>query len=127
VYFHNATKKEIAAFYQPAISELQSELDEVQQAFREKKLEYDQYEKKRLYLANKKKQLERDAGSLAIARDSLRKIEFSGGKLNPRFEESVYTDADSTPFGHSAHADPDTCSTAIRTGSRSAATQGLHC
>ena len=35
--------------------------------------------------------------------------------------------ADSTPFGHSAHADPDTCSTAIRTGSRSAATQGVHC
>ncbi|MCS9403575.1 hypothetical protein N1E68_19665, partial [Pseudomonas aeruginosa] len=25
--------------------------------------------------------------------------------------------ADSTPFGHSAHADPDTCSTLIRTGS----------
>ncbi|MGP8720942.1 hypothetical protein ACT028_20865, partial [Pseudomonas aeruginosa] len=24
--------------------------------------------------------------------------------------------ADSTPFGHSAHADPDTCSTLIRTG-----------
>ena len=35
--------------------------------------------------------------------------------------------ADSTPFGHSAHADPDTCSTIIRTGSRSAATQGWHC
>ncbi|MFN9584959.1 MAG: PAS domain-containing protein [Pseudomonadaceae bacterium] len=35
--------------------------------------------------------------------------------------------ADSTPFGHSAHADPDTCSTIIRTGSRSAATPGLHC
>ena len=35
--------------------------------------------------------------------------------------------ADSTPFGHSAHADPDTCSTLIRTGSRSAATQGWHC
>jgi len=39
----------------------------------------------------------------------------------------VVNDADSTPFGHSAHADPDTCSTIIRTGSRSAATQGLHC
>ncbi len=35
--------------------------------------------------------------------------------------------ADSTPFGHSAHADPDTCSTIIRTGSRSAATQRWHC
>ncbi|MCC0375753.1 nuclease-related domain-containing DEAD/DEAH box helicase [Pseudomonas aeruginosa] len=92
VYFHNVTKKEIAAFYQPAISELQSELGEVQQAFREKKLGYDQYEKKRLYLANKKKQIDRDVGSLAIARDSLKKIEFSGGKQNPRFEESVYTE-----------------------------------
>lgn len=38
-----------------------------------------------------------------------------------------YQTADSTPFGHSAHADPDTCSTIIRTGSRSAATQGWHC
>jgi 23S rRNA (guanine745-N1)-methyltransferase len=35
--------------------------------------------------------------------------------------------ADSMPFGHSAHAHPDTCSTIIRTGSRSAATQGWHC
>ena len=35
--------------------------------------------------------------------------------------------ADSTPFGHSAHTDPDTYSTIIRTGSRSAATQGWHC
>ncbi|SUD59711.1 beta-lactamase domain-containing protein [Ectopseudomonas oleovorans] len=40
---------------------------------------------------------------------------------------SRFTAADSTPFGHSAHADPDTCSTLIRTGSRSAATQGWHC
>jgi hypothetical protein len=31
--------------------------------------------------------------------------------------------ADSTPFGHSAHEHPDTRSTLIRTGSRSAATQ----
>ncbi|MFH7879167.1 hypothetical protein PN353_028020, partial [Pseudomonas aeruginosa] len=29
----------------------------------------------------------------------------------------AYLGADSTPFGHSAHADPDTCSTIIRTGS----------
>jgi len=92
VYFHNATKNQIAEFYQPAINELRSELDEIQQAFRARKVGHEQYENKRLYLTNKKKQLERDAGSLAIARDSLRKIEFSGGKLNPRFEESVYTE-----------------------------------
>ncbi|EKT4495429.1 MULTISPECIES: nuclease-related domain-containing DEAD/DEAH box helicase [Pseudomonas] len=92
VYFHNATKNEIAAFYEPAMRELRSELDEVQQAFREKKIGYEQYEKKRLYLSNKKKQLERDLGSLAITRDSLKRIAFSGGKQNPQFEEGVYAE-----------------------------------
>ena len=48
--------------------------------------------------------------------------------FSPKSERSPEdADADSTPFGHSAHADPDTCSTLIRTGSRSAATQGWHC
>ena len=55
-----------------------------------------------------------------------------GGQLasaiegEPSFEGDSLS-ADSTPFGHSAHADPDTCSTIMRTGSRSAATQGWHC
>jgi hypothetical protein len=77
VYFHNATKNQIAEFYEPAINELRSELDEIQQAFRERKVGHEQYENKRLYLANKKKQLERDAGSLAIARDSLPRCQAS--------------------------------------------------
>ncbi len=46
-----------------------------------------------------------------------------GGALG----DALGTAADSMPFGHSAHAHPDTCSTIIRTGSRSAATQGWHC
>ncbi|UNO19196.1 AAA family ATPase [Pseudomonas aeruginosa] len=92
VYFHNATKNEIAAFYEPAMRELRSELDELQQAFREKKVGYEQYEKKRLYLSNKKKQLERDLSSLAITRDSLKRIAFSGGKQNPQFEDGVYAE-----------------------------------
>jgi hypothetical protein len=52
----------------------------------------------------------------------------SGGDGAPLpLNEQLANLADSTPFGHSAHADPDTCSTIIRTGSRSAATQGWHC
>jgi hypothetical protein len=92
VYFHNATRNTIAAFYEPAIRELRSELDENQQAFREQKVGYEPYEKKRIYLANKKKQLERDVGIVAITRDSLKKITFAGGKHNPQFEEDVYTE-----------------------------------
>ncbi len=63
-------------------------------------------------------------------------VESAGLKMADLFPEGLSLEvrqeyqrrsADSTPFGHSAHADPDTCSTIIRTGSRSAATQGLHC
>ena len=109
VYFHNATKNEIAAFYQPALSELRSELDELQRAFREQKLGHEQYEKKRLYLSSKKKQFERDLSSMAITRDSLKKIVFAGGKQNPRFEESVYTEFMrllQTPFHYANEGKP---------------------
>ncbi|MHA6476293.1 nuclease-related domain-containing DEAD/DEAH box helicase [Stutzerimonas kunmingensis] len=92
VYFHNATKSQLSAFYEPALCELRDELDANQQSYREQKVEYEPYEKKRLYLATKKKQLERDLGSLAVTRDSLKKIVFAGGKQNPQFEEGVYAE-----------------------------------
>ncbi|MDD2162544.1 DUF3596 domain-containing protein [Pseudomonas sp. MIL19] len=63
---------------------------------------------------------------LRLFRNHLVKPENNTKGLSPKTVNDVLT-ADSTPFGHSAHADPDTCSTIIRTGSRSAATQGLHC
>lgn len=92
VYFHNAAKSELSAFYEPALCELRDELDDNQKSYREQKIGYESYEKKRLYLASKKKQLERDVGSLAITRDSLKKIAFAGGKQNPKFEDSVYAE-----------------------------------
>ncbi|WP_439887045.1 UvrD-helicase domain-containing protein [Pseudomonas sp. MBLB4123] len=92
VYFHNATKNEIAAFYEPAISALRNELNKLQQEFRGQKVVYERYERKRIYLSSKIKQIDRDVGSLAIARDSLKKISFSGGKQNPQFEEGVYAE-----------------------------------
>ena len=92
VYFHNATKSEFSAFYEPALCELRDELDANQKSYREQKIGYESYEKKRLYLANRKKQLERDVGSLAVTRDSLKKISFAGGKKNPQFEDGVYAE-----------------------------------
>lgn len=92
VYFHNATKNKIEEFYGSVISQVRGELDENQQDFREQKIGHEQYEKRRGYLANKKKQFERDAGSLAITRVSLKKIAFAGGKQNPQFEEGVYAE-----------------------------------
>lgn len=92
VYFHNAKKSEVSVFYEPALCELRDELDANQKSYREQKVGYESYEKKRLYLANKKKQLERDVGSLAVTRDSLKKIAFAGGKQNPQFEDGVYAE-----------------------------------
>lgn len=92
VYFHNATKSELSALYEPALCELRDALGINQKLFLDQKMGHEQYENKRLYLSQKKKQLERDVGSLAITRDSLKKIAFSGGKQNPQFEESVYAE-----------------------------------
>ena len=61
---------------------------------------------------------------LLLPSERLRRLQWLGIAL---CFGGVVMAADSTPFGHSAHADPDTCSTIIRTGSRSAATQGWHC
>ncbi|MCG0379717.1 GIY-YIG nuclease family protein, partial [Pseudomonas aeruginosa] len=55
----------------------------------------------------------------------LRQQLIENGTLQPQNGLLIFTkdvefsspSADSTPFGHSAHADPDTCSTIIRTGS----------
>lgn len=92
VYFHNATKISIGKFYEPVINKLKTELDDAHQAYRNKSVNYDQYESKRIYLTSKKSKLERDAGTVAVTRDTLKKIAFTGGKQNPRFEESVYTE-----------------------------------
>lgn len=92
VYFHNAAKSELSAFYEPALCELRDELGVNQKSYREQKIGYESYEKKRLYLASKKNQLERDVGSLAVTRDSLKKIAFAGGKQNPKFEDGVYAE-----------------------------------
>lgn len=92
VYFHGSTKSELSAFYEPALCELRDEWDANQKSFREQRVGYEQYEKKRVYLANKKKQLERDVGSLVVTRDSLKKIAFTGGKQNPQFRDGVYAE-----------------------------------
>ena len=68
---------------------------------------------------------ERDIDRILENLDGLRERVFP--KLHGEDALDALHAADSTPFGHSAHADPDTCSTIIRTGSRSAATQGWHC
>ncbi|MGP8710095.1 hypothetical protein ACT016_30480, partial [Pseudomonas aeruginosa] len=44
-------------------------------------------------------------------------IKAQAEQVNTQIANFGEMNADSTPFGHSAHADPDTCSTLIRTGS----------
>ncbi|MBF7728595.1 AAA family ATPase [Pseudomonas sp. N040] len=92
VYFHNASKSDIAKLYEPALNELRYEIEENDKKFKDKKIEHDQYDKKRVYLSGKKKKLDRDTGQIAITQDSLKRIAFSGGRQNPLFEESVYTE-----------------------------------
>lgn len=92
VYFHHASRNSLRFFYDGVVSEIRQQMDENQQAFREKLLSYDAYEKRRVYLSNKKKQIERDLNSVAITRESLSKISFPGSKSNPAFDDGVYNE-----------------------------------
>lgn len=90
VYFHNASRALLKDLYESPLNELRDAIADNQSAFRDKRIDYDSYEKQRLYLTAKKKQLERDSGMVAITRDTLNKIGFTGGKTHPGFDAVVY-------------------------------------
>ncbi|MGP8651220.1 DUF2845 domain-containing protein, partial [Pseudomonas aeruginosa] len=71
-----------------------------------------------LYLACASAQADtmRCGSALVSVGDRAFEVQQKCGDPDHRDDVGYTLGADSTPFGHSAHADPDTCSTLIRTG-----------
>lgn len=90
VYFHNASKYKLDAFYSSVLGEIRGKLNENNKSFQQKQIKHEQYEKNNEFLISKKRQIERDISTISLTKDNLRKITFSGGSLNPQFDDSVY-------------------------------------
>jgi hypothetical protein len=90
VYFHNASKNKIDTFYSGVLGEIRESINGNNKSFQQKKIKHEQYEKNNDFLISKKRQIERDVSTIALTKDNLKKIAFSGGSLNPQFDDVVY-------------------------------------
>jgi len=90
VYFHNATKSDLAVFYSGVLGHVQARIKENTTQLQQKKIRYEDYVKRDDYLKSRKRQFERDQTSLSVTRENLKRIAFAGQKSNPQFDDSVH-------------------------------------
>ncbi len=89
VYFHYASKEDLNTLYNKAENKLKAIETENTELFKKSK-NFDHYEKKRLYIKQKKKQLIRDLNYCAIGNDSLEKISLPQSDDSHLFDEKIY-------------------------------------
>jgi hypothetical protein len=90
VYFHNATKSDLAVFYSGVLGDVQTRIKENTTQLQQKTIRYEDYVKRDDYLKSRKRQFERDQTSLSVTRENLKRIAFAGQKSNPQFDDSVH-------------------------------------
>ncbi|QNI04389.1 hypothetical protein HXW73_16380 [Halomonas sp. SH5A2] len=93
VYFHGADKSAIDSLYFPAEERQKEEQSRLNEAFQEKKLAFESYEKKREYLARKKHNIQRDK-SMSFGSDRLGNLvkKIKQNSKHVLFDENVYRD-----------------------------------
>lgn len=93
VYFHNSDKSAIDSLYFPAEERQKEKLSRLNEAVQEKKLPFESYEKKREYLARKKRNIQRDK-SMSFGSDRLGDLvkKIKKNSKHVLFDENVYRD-----------------------------------
>jgi hypothetical protein len=86
VYFHKASKKRLDTFYSSVFKKYKILDEECNNDFKNKKISWDKYEKRRKYLKQKKSKIERDLRYYAVGNDNLEKI------ILPSKVENLFTD-----------------------------------
>lgn len=93
VYFHNSDKSVIDSLYSPAEERLKEKQSKLNQAVKEKKIEFDSYEKKSDYLTRQKRNLQRDR-NMSFGSDRLAHLvkKIKQNSIHSLFDENVYRD-----------------------------------
>lgn len=90
VYFHEGTKTQLDTLYDGHLDGNRDELRENESAFKSQAISHESYEKRRLYLKQKRFQFERDKSEVALTKENLKKITFPKRENNILFEDSIY-------------------------------------
>ncbi|MCX4156646.1 MULTISPECIES: nuclease-related domain-containing DEAD/DEAH box helicase [Paraburkholderia] len=91
VYFHHGSKEAIQRLYQPRLDRIRKESRDNEENYKSERLDFDAYEKKRIWLERGRHRFERDM-ALALHRDRLHKIDFASAGNKTLFDESVYNE-----------------------------------
>ncbi|WP_350585601.1 NERD domain-containing protein [Pseudoalteromonas sp. RB2-MNA-CIBAN-0110] len=93
VYFHLGTKEKFKTKYDIALSQINNELNINNDDFKNKKINHGSYEKKRLFLQNKKSQVNRDF-NLLITKDNVNKLlnKIKDLSSNQLFTDEIYSE-----------------------------------
>lgn len=113
VYFHEGTKSQLDNLYDEHLGGIRSELRENELAFMSQAISHEGYEKRRLYLEQKRFQFDRDKSKVALTREKLKKISFPQRDGNILFEDSIYLEFRrllSPPFHYATDGRPVTYS-----------------
>tara|TARA_R110000851_G_C13098912_1_gene567936 strand:- start:5071 stop:7032 length:1962 start_codon:yes stop_codon:yes gene_type:complete len=108
VYFHHGSKAAIDQLYEPHINRLRAESRENEESFREKRIDFDRYERKREGISRAKRKFERDA-ALSLHKANISKISFPITSKESIFDESVYSEFKrllSPPYHYASEGKP---------------------
>jgi hypothetical protein len=90
VYFHTACQADIKKKYRLAEDQLKIEIDGNNQNFKNKQVEFEKYENKRIYLEQKVKQIQRDKGMSLVQENLDKKIIKELTSINKLFTDDIY-------------------------------------
>lgn len=93
VYFHLGTKENVKHKYEITLSQIDGELNINNGNFKNNTINHCSYEKTRIYLQNKKSQINRDS-NLAITKDNINKLlaKITNLPLNNLFTDEIYNE-----------------------------------
>ena len=92
VYFHYASKSDIANFYQSAINQIETEIEKNNKRFRNQEINFDIYTKVSKRLNKEKEVIDWDKYKRCVTKDDLHKITDLGflKSVNTTFDSSIY-------------------------------------
>lgn len=90
VYFHTACQDDIKNVFRFAEDELKIEIDRNNQNFKNKQMEFEKYDNKRIYLEQKVKQIQRDKGMSLVKENLDKKILKELISRNNLFTDDIY-------------------------------------
>lgn len=90
VYFHNGTKAQLFKLYGRHLEDAREALQKNETDLKQGPINYETYDKRRLYWENRRFKFDRDMSTNSLTRNKLDKISFPKREGNVLFEDSIY-------------------------------------